>query len=185
RDRVPAPRVPARGGGHGRPDPEDLPRLQQLQRRHLGGDRVPVDRRDAIQEARPAADLVTLPGPPAGAAPYNARVAAPSDPAFRLALVGTGVQLVKVIEMLRGLAGVRVVVVADASDRSEGGKLAKSLQLPVVRNPMDVYRTDANLVLEVNGDERQYERLLSVKPSGVEVMSVRGARLLLDLLQRS
>jgi signal transduction histidine kinase/ActR/RegA family two-component response regulator len=50
---------------------------------------------------------------------------------------------------------------------------------------MEVFRTDANLILEVSGDERQYERLLSVKPPHVEVMSVRGARLLLELLQRA
>src|SRR5262249_61840022 len=102
-----------------------------------------------------------------------------------LARVGTGAQLVKAIETLRGLGGVRVIVVADASDRSEGGKLAKSLHLPVIKNPMDVYRTDANLVLEVNGDERQYERLLSIKPPGVEVMGILGGRFLIALLKQA
>ena len=50
---------------------------------------------------------------------------------------------------------------------------------------MEVFKTEANLVLEVSGDERQYERLLSIKPPGVEVMSVRGARLFMDLLKKA
>ena len=50
---------------------------------------------------------------------------------------------------------------------------------------MEVFKTEANIVLEVTGDERQYERLLSIKPPGVEVMSVRGARLLMDLLKKA
>ncbi len=109
-----------------------------------------------------------------------------SNPAgYKLGLVGTGTHLVQAIESLRGLPGVSITVVADASDRSEGGKLAKSLHLPVVKNAMEVFRSEANLVLEVSGDERQYERLLSVKPPAVEVMSVRGARLLIELLRRT
>jgi hypothetical protein len=80
---------------------------------------------------------------------------------------------------------VTIAIVADASDRSEGGKLAKSLQLPTVKNAMEVFRTEANLVLEVSGDDRQYERLLAIKPPGVEVMSVRGARLVIDLLKKA
>jgi signal transduction histidine kinase/ActR/RegA family two-component response regulator len=109
----------------------------------------------------------------------------PSDSAHKVGLVGTGVHLVHAIEALRGVPGVTIAVVADASDRSEGGKLAKSLHLAVVKNAMEVFRTEANLVLEVSGDERQYERLLSIKPPGVEVMSVRGARLLIDLLRKA
>jgi signal transduction histidine kinase/ActR/RegA family two-component response regulator len=99
-------------------------------------------------------------------------------------LVGTGTHLVQAIEALRGVPGVTIAVVADASERSEGGRLAKTLQLPLVKNAMEIFRSDVNLVLEVSGDERQYERLLSIKPPGVEVMSVRGARLLIDLLKK-
>jgi hypothetical protein len=108
----------------------------------------------------------------------------PSGSTHKVGLVGTGIHLVQAIESLGGLPGVTIAVVADASDRSEGGKLAKSLHLPTVKNAMEVFRTEANLVLEVSGDERQYERLLSIKPPGVEVMSVRGARLLIELLKK-
>src|SRR5262249_50182181 len=153
RDRFPAPQLPPGGRGHRRHDAEDLHGLQQLQRRQLGSDIVPVGRRDVVEGARLAAELLEA-EPVARRSPYNGRMSASGDGAFRLALVGTGAQLVKAIETLRGLGGVRVIVVADASDRSEGGKLAKSLHLLVIKNPMDVYRTDANLVLEVNGDER-------------------------------
>jgi signal transduction histidine kinase/ActR/RegA family two-component response regulator len=105
--------------------------------------------------------------------------------AYKVGLVGTGIHLVHAIEALRGIPGVTIAIVADASDRSEGGKLAKTLHLPVVKNAMEVFKTEANLVLEVSGDERQYERLLSIKPPSVEVMSVRGARLLIDLLKKT
>src|SRR5262245_13506707 len=104
---------------------------------------------------------------------------------YKLGLVGTGIHLVQAIESLRAMPGVTIAIVADASDRSEGGKLAKSLHLPLVKNAMEVFKTEANLVLEVSGDERQYERLLSIKPPGVEVMSVRGARMLMDLLKKA
>src|SRR5215470_7867568 len=109
--------------------------------------------------------------------------AAPGN-TYKLGLVGTGIHLVQAIESLRTMPGVTIAIVADASDRSEGGKLAKSLHLQTVKNAMEVFKTEANLVLEVSGDERQYERLLSIKPPGVEVMSVRGARLLIELLKR-
>jgi signal transduction histidine kinase/CheY-like chemotaxis protein len=108
-----------------------------------------------------------------------------ADAQTRLGLVGTGTSLARAIEVLKDAPTVRIAVVADGSDRSEGVKLARSLELPVVRNAMDVFRSDANIVLEINGDERQYERLLSIKPPGVEVMSVRGARLLIQLLSES
>jgi signal transduction histidine kinase/ActR/RegA family two-component response regulator len=109
--------------------------------------------------------------------------AAPAN-AHKVGLVGTGIHLVHAIEALRTVPGITITIVADASDRSEGGKLAKSLHLQTVKNSMEVFKTDANLVLEVSGDERQYERLLSIKPPGVEVMSVRGARILIELLKR-
>ena len=109
----------------------------------------------------------------------------PPSSTYKIGLVGTGIHLVQAIEALRAVPAVTIAIVADASDRSEGGKLAKSLQLPVVKNAMEVFKTEANLVLEVSGDERQYERLLSIKPPGVEVMSVRGARLLMDLLKKA
>src|SRR5512134_3161451 len=104
--------------------------------------------------------------------------------AYKVGLVGTGIHLVQAIEALRAIPGVTIAIVADASDRSEGGKLARSLHLQVVKNAMEVFKTEANLVLEVSGDERQYERLLSIKPPGVEVMSIRGTRLLIDLLKK-
>src|SRR5919204_5825284 len=112
-------------------------------------------------------------------------MAAPTATAVRLGLVGTGADLVKAIEALKGVSAIEIAVVADASDRSEGAKLATSLKLPLVKNAMEVFRSKANIVLELNGDERQYERLLSIKPPGTEVMSVRGARLLIGLLKNS
>ncbi|MGH2651172.1 MAG: hypothetical protein ACRDHK_08190, partial [Actinomycetota bacterium] len=105
-----------------------------------------------------------------------------ADTSLRLGLVGTGNDLVKAINALRAIPSAEITVVADASERSEGAKLAQSLKLPLVKNAMEVFRTKANVVVEVSGDERQYERLLSIKPPGVEVMSVRGARLLIQLL---
>src|SRR5919108_3076691 len=105
------------------------------------------------------------------------------DTVVRLGLVGTGGELVKAIEALKGLPTVEISIVADASDRSEGARLAQSLKLPLVKNAMEVFRSKANIVLEVNGDERQYERLLSIKPPGIEVMSIKGARLLINLLK--
>ncbi len=104
------------------------------------------------------------------------------DTSLRLGLVGTGIALVKAIQALKAIPNAEITVVADASERSEGAKLALTLKLPLVKNAMEVFRTKANVVVEVSGDERQYERLLSIKPPGVEVMSVRGARLLLQLL---
>src|SRR5262245_43926712 len=108
-----------------------------------------------------------------------------ADTTVRLGLVGTGGELVKAIEALKGITSIEIAVVADASDRSEGAKLAQSLKLPLVKNAMEVFRSKANIVLEVNGDERQYERLLSIKPPGTEVMSVKGARLLINLLKQT
>lgn len=112
-------------------------------------------------------------------------MAAPPETPLRFGLVGTGPEVVEAIEALRGVPGVEIAVVADASDRSEGARLAQRLNLPLEKNWMGVFRTDANVVLELNGDDRQYERLLSIKPPGVEVMSVLGAHLLLQLLRRS
>src|SRR5262245_19713539 len=109
---------------------------------------------------------------------------AASGAVYKLGLVGTGVHLVHAIEALRILPGVTIAIVADASDRSEGGKLAKTLHLQLTKNAMEVFKAEANIVLEVSGDDRQYERLLSIKPANVEVMSVRGARLLMDLLKK-
>src|SRR5512145_360028 len=113
-------------------------------------------------------------------------MAAPStDTTVKLGLVGTGAELVKAIEALKGLPAVEIAIVADASDRSEGAKLANSLKLPLVKNSMEVFKSKATIVLEVNGDERQYERLLSIKPPGTEVVSVKGARLLISLLKQA
>ncbi len=112
-------------------------------------------------------------------------MAAPPDTAIKLGLVGTGADLVRAIEALKAVPTVEIAVVADASDRSEGAKLAQSLKLPLVKNAMEVFRSKANIVLELNGDERQYERLLSVKPPGTEVMSVKGARLLINLIKQT
>src|SRR5215831_2916159 len=113
-------------------------------------------------------------------------MAAPSpETTVRLGLVGTGADLVRAIEALKGIASVEIAVVADASDRSEGAKLAQSLKLPLVKNSMEVFRSKAAIVLEVNGDERQYERLLSIKPPGTEVMGVWGGRLLIALLSHA
>src|SRR5262245_64117487 len=112
-------------------------------------------------------------------------MAAPSsDSTVKLGLVGTGGELVKAIEALKGLPAVEIAIVSDASDRSEGAKLANSLKLPLVKNSMEVFKSKATIVLEVNGDERQYERLLSIKPPGTEVVSVKGARLLISLLKQ-
>src|SRR5262245_11902317 len=113
-------------------------------------------------------------------------MAAPTtDTTVKLGLVGTGGELVKAIEALRGLPAVEISIVSDASDRSEGAKLATSLKLPLVKNAMEVFKSKATIVLEVNGDERQYERLLSIKPPGTEVVSVKGARLLIGLLKQA
>ncbi len=107
-----------------------------------------------------------------------------ADPIARVALVGYGPALVKAIEVLRALPTVALTVVADANSQSEGARLARSLKIPFVANPIEVLRTEADLILEVSGDQRQYERLLSVKPARVEVMSKRGTQLFLDLLER-
>jgi signal transduction histidine kinase/CheY-like chemotaxis protein len=106
------------------------------------------------------------------------------DTSVRFGLVGTGADLVKAIQALQGLSGAEIVVIADPSDRSEGARLAHSLKLPVVKNLSEVYsaKTKANVVVEVSGDQRQYERLLQIKPPSVEVLSVRGARLLIQLI---
>jgi hypothetical protein len=70
-----------------------------------------------------------------------AAMPASSGGSYKLGLVGTGVHLVHAIEALRALPGVTIAIVADASDRSEGGKLAKSLHLQVVKNAMEVFKT--------------------------------------------
>jgi hypothetical protein len=107
------------------------------------------------------------------------------DRTLRLALVGSGSGLKTALETLRSCPGATIVVVADVSGpQSEGARLARDLGIPVVTNPMEVFRSDANVVLELGGENRQYDRLLAVKPPGVEILSARGARLLLDLLRR-
>lgn len=107
-----------------------------------------------------------------------------SSPVARLGLVGSGPALVRAIEAFKAVPQAVIVVVAD-SGQSEGARLARSLSIPLVTNPMEVYRTNADLIIELNGDSRLYERLLAVKPPGIEVMSVRGARLLIDLFMGS
>jgi hypothetical protein len=102
------------------------------------------------------------------------------EPSARLALIGSGPVLVRAIEAFRAAQGAAITVVVDVSGASEGSRLARSLGIQILTNPMEIFRTSADLVLELNGDARQYERLLAVKPSGVEVMSVRGARLLME-----
>ncbi len=101
----------------------------------------------------------------------------------KIGLIGTGPEMAVAIRALQKVPSVEIAVVADSGDRSEGAKLAKSLKLPLEKNWMAVFHTDANLILEVNGDDRQYERLLSIKPPAVEVMSVRGTAFLLQLLR--
>lgn len=103
-------------------------------------------------------------------------------PTVRLGLVGSGPALAKAIASLKGAPRVEIAVIADATGTSEGSRLGRSLGIPIVANAMEVFRGGADLILEVNGDERLYERLLAVKPPRVEVMSARGARLLIDLL---
>jgi len=103
----------------------------------------------------------------------------------RLGLVGTGPDLAKTIEALKGVSLVEIMVVADASDQSEGARLARSLELPLIKKAMEVFGHQVDVVLEVNGDERQYERLLSIKPPGIEVMGVWGGRLLVTLLKKA
>ena len=73
----------------------------------------------------------------------------------------------------------------DAQDRAAGAALAQRLGLVAGKSPTDVFKAKPNIVLSVGGDERQYERLLAVKPPGVEVMSAYGVRLLLSLLRRA
>lgn len=110
---------------------------------------------------------------------------APPAAQIRIGLVGSGHALLEALERLRLTPTVTVVVVGDVSGQTEGGRLARRLGIPVVAHPMEVFGAGANVVLEVNGDDRQYERLLAVKPPGVEVMSRRGTGLLLGLLART
>jgi hypothetical protein len=107
-----------------------------------------------------------------------------ADKVSRVALVGSGLALARGLEAFRVLHNVAIVALADVSGASEATRLAQKLGVPLVGNPLDVFRTDVEIVLELNGDTRQYERLLAVKPPRVEVMSARGARILLDLLTR-
>jgi hypothetical protein len=100
----------------------------------------------------------------------------------RVALVGSGIPLLRALDRLEGVTAVIVTAVADASGVSEATRRAERLGAPFLTNPLEVYRTNANVVLEVNGDARQYERLLAVKPPGVEVIGALSAQLLLDLL---
>jgi hypothetical protein len=108
-----------------------------------------------------------------------------ADGAPRIALVGSGAHLVRAIESLVTVPEVTLVVVADVSGRSEGAQYAARLRIPAAASAMDVFRTDANLVVETNGDARQYDRLLAIKPSAVEVLSAAGLRLLLGVLGRA
>jgi hypothetical protein len=110
-------------------------------------------------------------------------MAAPK-PIARLGLVGSGAHLTRVLEAFRGIPDIAVEVVADVSGTSQGAQFARSLGIPTVATPMDVFRSSADLILEVNGEDRVYERLLAVKPPRVEVMSARGVRLLLEFLSR-
>jgi hypothetical protein len=104
----------------------------------------------------------------------------------RLALVGSGPHLVRAIEALAAVPDVSIVVVADVSGRAgAAAQLAAQLRVPCVTTAMDVFRTDANVVIETNGDSRQYERLLAVKPGSVEVLSALGLRLFLGVLARA
>jgi hypothetical protein len=107
-----------------------------------------------------------------------------ADRAPRIALVGSGPPLVRAIESLVTVPEVTLVVIADVSGRSEGAQYAARLRIPAVASAMEVFRTDANLVVETNGDARQYDRLLAIKPSAVEVLSAAGLRLLLGILAR-
>lgn len=113
-----------------------------------------------------------------GTAPSPAR-------AKRLALVGSGAALLRALEGLRETPLVVVAVVADVGGATEASALARSLGISLVSNPLDVFRMSVDIVLELNGEARQYERLLAVKPPEVEVMSAHGARLLVALLRQS
>jgi hypothetical protein len=102
----------------------------------------------------------------------------------RIGLVGSGVHLTRAIEAFQGLRDVTIEIIADVTGGSEGARLARGLGITVVSNPMSVFRSSAEVILEVNGEERVYERLLAVKPPRIEVVSARGVRLLLDFLTR-
>lgn len=112
-------------------------------------------------------------------------MAAAAQARIKLALVGTGAEPAKAVEAFNGLPTVEIVVVVDVQDRAEGARLAQRLGLVPAKNPTDVFKAKPNIVLSVGGDETQYERLLALKPAGVEVMSAYGVRLLLSLLPRA
>jgi len=112
-------------------------------------------------------------------------VSTTARPPIRLGLVGTASDLVRAIEALAHLPAVEVAALSEPTGDPSAADLARDLKLPLLQTPMDVFRTEANVVLELTGDSRQYERLLAVKPSRVEVISTRGARLMLEVLQQA
>jgi len=107
-----------------------------------------------------------------------------AQPRIKLALVGTGAELVQAVDAFNRPSAVEIVAVVDAQDRAAGARLAERLRIAPAKNPADAFKAKPNIVLLVGGDEREYERLLAIKPPGIEVMGAYGARLLLSLLSR-
>jgi hypothetical protein len=93
-----------------------------------------------------------------------------AQPRIKLALVATGSELVQAVNAFNRSSTIEIVALVDAQDRDAGARLAERLRVAPV--------------LLVGGDEREYERLLAIKPPGIEVMGAYGARLLLSLLSR-
>jgi CheY-like chemotaxis protein len=108
-------------------------------------------------------------------------VTASGEP-LRIGLVGQGQDLLKATEALKAMPWLRIVVVA--SHRSEDAMLARNLNLALVTRAWDFFRYGPDLVLELNDDPREYERLRSLKSQGVELLGPQGAWLLIDLLRR-
>lgn len=108
----------------------------------------------------------------------------PPERSVRVGLVGTGRELATAIGALVALPALEILVVSDTNDASQGAALARRLQIPLVKDSVEIFRPMVDIVLEVSGDARQYERLLSTRPAGVDVVGMRGTRLLGLLLQQ-
>jgi hypothetical protein len=107
-----------------------------------------------------------------------------AQPRIKLALVATGAELVQAVDAFDRPSTIEIGAVVDAQDRAAGARLAERLRVAPAKSPVDAFKAKPNIVLLVGGDEREYERLLAIKPPGIEVMRAYGARLLLSLLSR-
>ncbi len=102
----------------------------------------------------------------------------------KVVIIGAGMGGTSLIEIFHNDPLVQIIGVADINHNSPGIQLAKKLRIPVTKNFKELLRSkEANLVIDVTGNQSVEEDLQSTLPPGMAIIGGPSAKFMWQLLE--